>query len=209
MTGPAALDGQPGTAGDPDAVVLVEGLSDRAALTTLAARRGRDLAAERVSVIAMGGATNIGHFLARYGPQGRGVRLAGLCDAGEEHDFRRGLERAGLGTGLDRAGLERLGFFVCTADLEDELIRALGVPAVEQVIESQDELTSLRKFQLQPAQRGRPAPAQLRRFLGTRSGRKIAYGSLLVQALPLDLVPRPLDGVLAATGPGRPAGVSG
>jgi len=198
MTGATAITGRPDPAGDLNAAVLVEGRSDSAALTTLAARRGRDLAAEGVSVVAMGGATNIGHFLAEYGPRGRGLRLAGLCDAGGEPGFRRGLERAGLGSGLDRAGLERLGFFVCTADLEDELIRALGVPGVEQVIESQHELASLRRFQLQPAQRGRPGPAQLRRFLGTRSGRKIAYGSLLVQALPLDRVPRPLDGVLAA-----------
>ncbi len=197
MTGTTVSTSPPGPAGDLAAVVLVEGLSDRAALTTLAARRGRDLAAERVSVVAMGGATNIGHFLAEYGPQGRGVRLAGLCDAGEEPDFRRGLQRAGLGTGLDRAGLERRGFFVCTADLEDELIRALGVTGVEQVIEARDELGSLRKFQLQPAQRGRDPQAQLRRFLGTRSGRKILYGSLLVAALDLDRVPRPLDGVLA------------
>src|ERR1700729_1367180 len=106
MTGTSAAS-LPGPAGDLAAVVLVEGLSDRAALTTLAARRGRDLAAERVSVVAMGGATNIGHFLAESGPAGRGVRLAGLCDAGEEPDFRRRLEQAGLGTGLDRAGLER------------------------------------------------------------------------------------------------------
>lgn len=195
MTGVSAIT-SPAPAGDLDAVVLVEGLSDQAALSTLAERRGRDLAAEKVSVVAMGGATNIGHFLTEYGPQGRNVRLAGLCDAAEERSFRRGLERAGVGSAPDRAGLERLGFFVCTADLEDELIRALGVAGVEQVIESQDELSSLRRFQLQPAQRGRPPQAQLRRFLGTRSGRKIAYGSLLVRALDLDQVPRPLDGVL-------------
>jgi hypothetical protein len=33
--------------------------------------------------------------------------------------------------------------------------------------------------------------------MGTRSGRKIRYGRLLVEALDLDHVPRPLDGVLA------------
>jgi hypothetical protein len=197
MISAAARSGPPGADGDLDAVVLVEGLSDRAALTALAARRGRDLARERVSIVAMGGATNIGHYLDRFGPRGRDVRLAGLCDAGEERDFRHGLERAGLGTGLTRAGLERLGFFVCTADLEDELIRSLGVAAVERVIEAQGELGSFRKFQQQPAQRGRAPEAHLRRFLGTRSGRKIQYASLLVEALDLAQVPRPLDGVLA------------
>src|SRR5207253_2012249 len=38
------------------AVVLVEGRSDEIAIRTLAARRGRDLAAEGVSVLAVGGA---------------------------------------------------------------------------------------------------------------------------------------------------------
>ena len=135
------------------AVVLVEGLSDQAALETLAARRGRDLRAEGVFVVPMGGATNIGHFLGLFGPRGYGVRLAGLCDEGEEHDFRRGLERAQVGSGLDRAGLARLGFFVCVADLEDELIRSLGVRRVEQLIEAQGELGPFLTFTRQPAQR--------------------------------------------------------
>jgi hypothetical protein len=78
---------------------------------------------------------HIGHFLGRFGPRGFGVRLAGLCDEDEERDFRRSLEQAGLGAGLDRAGLARLGFFVCVADLEDELIRSLGVYGVEPLIE--------------------------------------------------------------------------
>ena len=89
------------------AVVLVEGMSDQAALETLAARRGRDLRAEGVFVVPMGGATNIGHFLGLFGPRGFGVRLAGLCDQEEERDFRRGLQRAGLlgpGSGSASAG---------------------------------------------------------------------------------------------------------
>src|SRR5690348_9905875 len=98
------------------AVVLVEGISDRAAVEALAERRGRDLAAEGVSVVPIGGAQAIGRFLVRFGPQGLGLRLAGLCDAGEELEFRRGLERAGLGASLTRARMERLGFYVCEAD---------------------------------------------------------------------------------------------
>jgi OLD-like protein len=157
------------------AAVLVEGASDQAALTTLAVRRGRDLAGEGVVVVPMGGATNIGHFLEVFGPRGFGVRLAGLCDEGEEPAFRRGLERAGLAPGPGRSGLERLGFFVCVTDLEDELIRSLGVAATEQLIGEQGELGSFRTFAKQPAQRARPRDQQLRRFLGTRSGRKIRY----------------------------------
>jgi hypothetical protein len=38
--------------------VLVEGLSDLAAVEALAARRGRDLAAEGVCVVAMGGVSS-------------------------------------------------------------------------------------------------------------------------------------------------------
>src|SRR5580692_10982044 len=101
-------------------VILVEGRSDQAALEALAERRGRPLGPRGVSVVPMGGATNIGHFLDLLGPRGLGVRLAGLCDAAEEGYFRRALERAGLGSGLSRAGLEALGFYVCVADLEDE-----------------------------------------------------------------------------------------
>jgi hypothetical protein len=180
----------------PRAAILVEGMSDQAALEALAGRRGRALDADGVSITAMGGATNIEHFVDRFGPHGLGVRLAGLCDAAEEGHFRRALERAGLGPGLSRAGMEALGFFVCVADLEDELIRALGTDAVERVIEAQGELRSFRVFQRQPAQQGRSPQRQLRRFMGTRSGRKSQYARLLVDALDLARVPRPLDQVL-------------
>ncbi|MGH3097322.1 MAG: TOPRIM nucleotidyl transferase/hydrolase domain-containing protein [Streptosporangiales bacterium] len=183
---------------DARAVVLVEGRSDRAALEALARRTGHDLAAEGVSIVSMGGATNIGHFLDAFGPRGLGLRLAGLCDAAEAPGFCRSLDRAGLGAGLTRGGMQQLGFFVCVSDLEDELIRALGLAAVEHVIEVQGDLGALRTFQNQPAQRAREPVAQLRRFLGTRSGRKIQYARLLAEALDTSRVPAPLEGVLAA-----------
>ena len=175
----------------------MEGASDQAAVIALAARRGRNLAVEGVEVVPIGGAKNIRRFLERYGPQGSDVRLAGLYDAAEERDFKRGLERAGLGSDLTRDDMEALGFYVCDVDLEDELIRALGAAAVEQVVDAQGELGSFRTFQKQPAQHRRSIEAQLRRFMGTRSGRKIRYGTLLVDALDPDGVPRPLDRVLA------------
>jgi hypothetical protein len=186
-------------------VVLVEGASDRAALEVLARRRGRDLEGEGVAIVAMGGATNIGTFLRRFGPGGDNLRLAGLCDIGEEVKFRAALERVGLGSGLDRESMERLGFFVCILDLEDEMIRSLGSGAVVEVIESQRELSSFHRFARQPYQRTRPIEAQLRRFLGTHSGRKILYGGLLAEALDLERVPRPLDALLAfiSRGSGR------
>jgi hypothetical protein len=179
------------------AVVLVEGVSDQLALEALAERRGRNLEAEGVSIVPMGGATNIRKALAVFGPEGFDVRLAGLCDAGEEGDFRRAFELAGLGSNLTRAEMERVGFYVCVADLEDELIRALGAAAVERVLAAQGDLESFRTFQKQPAWRGRALEEQLRRFIGTTSGRKIQSGAMLVGALDLTRVPRPLDGVLA------------
>jgi Overcoming lysogenization defect protein-like, TOPRIM domain len=182
---------------DARTVVLVEGISDQVALEALAGRRGRDLEAEEISIVPMGGATTIGRFLELFGPQGLDVRLAGLCDAAEEGDFRRGLQRAGLGSNLTRMEMESLGFYVCVADLEDELIRSLGAARVEQVVDAQGELGSFRTFQKQPAQQGRTNEAQLRRFMGTRRGRKIQYARLLVNALDLTEVPRPLDRLLA------------
>ena len=76
-------------ADDVRAVVLVEGVSDRAALEALATQRGYDFASEGVGIVAIGGATNLARYLALYGPEGRGLLLAGLCDAGEVRIFRR------------------------------------------------------------------------------------------------------------------------
>jgi hypothetical protein len=176
------------------AVVLVEGVSDKVALETLAARRGRDLAAERVSVVAIGGAHAIGRFLDLYGPLGSNVGLAGFCDVGEEGAFRRALERAGLGVDLDRVAMERLGFFVCDRDLEDELVRSIGVEAVEEIFAAHGMLGSFRTYQKQPAHRGRATEQQLRGFL---TNWKIYLAAPLVEALDLHRVPHPLDGVLA------------
>ena len=177
-----------------NAVILVEGISDQRAVETLAARRGRDLFAEGVSIVPIGGAHAIGAALERFGPAGLDVRLAGLCDAGEERAFARGVERAGLGSDLSRTDLETLGFYVCDTDLEHELVRALGVDAVLRIVDEQGELSSFRTFQKQPAKRELDIEEQLWRFMWNR---KIRYATLLVEALDLDRVPRALDGVLA------------
>lgn len=171
--------------------VLVEGWSDQAALETLARRRGLDLRARAIAVVPIGGITNLGAFIAALGS----LRVAGLCDAAEATYLMRTLRRAGLAQ-ADDDDPETLGFFVCEADLEDELIRALGAAAVEALLASEGELNSFRRFQGQPAQRGRETPAQLRRFMGTRARRKIRYGTLLAEALSLGRVPRPLDRLL-------------
>jgi predicted ATP-dependent endonuclease of OLD family len=179
------------------AVVVVEGVSDQIAIETLARRRGHDLAREGVSIVSMGGAHAIGRFLSELGPRGANIALAGLCDVGEEEDFRRALETAGFGSNLTRADMEEHGFYVCVNDLEDELIRALGEQTVEEILEAEGDIHRFRTLQKQAAWRGRPTDQQLRRFMGSGGSRKIRYARILVEALDLTSVPRPLDGVLA------------
>ena len=164
------------------------------AIEALAERRGVDTDAMGVSLVPIGGAQAIGRYLAVFVPQG--LKLAGLCDAAEESEFARELERAGLGSNLMRENMEQLGFFVCVEDLEDELIRAHGAAAVEHVIEAEGDLGSFRTLQKEPAWTGRPIEEQLRRFMGSGGSRKIRYARLLVDALDLDEIPRPLDQVL-------------
>lgn len=176
------------------AVILVEGVSDQRAIEALARCRGRDLSAEDVAIIPVAGATNLRRFLELLGPNGYGLRLAGLCDEGETSLVRQGLGQAGIGFPRTHAEMERLGFFVCVRDLEDELIRALGAAAVEAIIEENDALRSFRSFQNQPAQRAKPVERQLWRWMGNR---KIRYAPLLVEALDPERVPAPLDKVLS------------
>ena len=159
----------------PSTVVFVEGASDRVALLKLAERRGRDLDAEGVKVVAIGGAHALPRFLASAPP----AKLVGLCDAGEAREFKRSLDHVS----------------VCDPDLEDELIRAVGAGRLQEIIEAQGELHSFRTLQKQPFQRTRTIEQQLRVFLGNR---KIRYAELLVGELDLASVPRPLDEVLEA-----------
>jgi hypothetical protein len=103
-----------------------------------------------------------------------------------------------MGNSSTVGDLENQHFFVCDADLEDELIRALGVARVEEILAEQGDLASFRILQQQPAQQGKSDHARLRRFMGTRGGRKIHYAPLLVAALDLAALPRPLAGLVAA-----------
>lgn len=188
-------DGCPpnGRVSRPRAVALVEGESDRVALLTLATKQGRDLAGEGLEVVAMGGITNLRAHVERYARLGVGI--TGLYDAPEEWQVRRALTRAGVDLG--HADLATLGFHRCEADLEEELVRALGVDAAEQVIEAAGDLRSLRLLAQMPAQQGWTREALVRRFLSSQSGRKVRYARLFVGALDPDRVPGPL---LAVTG---------
>jgi hypothetical protein len=160
------------------AVVLVEGITDRLALEAVATRLGLSL--HGIEIVPIGGAQAVRRAFAEY--EGRPV--AGLCDAGEERWFRRVLGDA---------------TYVCDKDLEDELIRALGVDRVQEVISAQGELDMFRSFQNQVFWRGRPVERQLRRWL-QNGGRYLRYPPLLVEAMERNEVPRPLVDVLAAVG---------
>ena len=174
-------------------VVLVEGTSDRRALEALARRLGRDLRAEGIAVVPMGGFGNLPRLLGEH----RDLPLAGLYDSGEERHFLRALGCE------DRGELERVGFYACTRDLEDELTRAVGPDGMEHVLAEQGELRAFRTYQKQPAHRARPLEEQLHGFMWNR---KQKYAVLLVEALDLERVPRPLERVLAHFGQ---AGVTG
>lgn len=165
----------------PEEVLLVEGASDRAALLTVAGVLGRDLAG--VEIVAMGGITNLRKHLAAVVP---GARLAVLHDARETPYVDRTL------AGHDG----RVARFVCEADLEDELVRALGLPAVLEIVEAAGDLAAWRTLCNQPFHRERDRRAVLRRFFGTTSGRKHKYAALLAAALDPDRVPAPLRGAL-------------
>jgi hypothetical protein len=181
------------------AVVLVEGISDQIALETAAVGRGRDLDAERVVIVPIGGAHAIGRFLTRMAPLGTRVRLAGMCDLREEEIYRRGLDLSHVGSPRTRTDMEHLGFYVCVKDLEEELIRALGTARVEALFDSEGDLRTFRSFQSQPAWRGRQPEAQMWRFLRSSSRRNLRYARLLVEAaVGRDALPRPLDGLLTA-----------
>jgi hypothetical protein len=193
----AAADARAMAAAGLRTAVLVEGVSDQVALETLATLRGRNLDAEGITVLPMNGATNVGKFLDVLGPRGLAIGLAGLCDAGEERFFQRGIERAGLGTHAGREQLEQAGFYVCVDDLEHELIRTLGAAAVERVVEREGDLRSFRTLQKQPVQRSWTVEQQLRRFMGSIGGRKARYARALVEALGDSSAPRPLELLLS------------
>jgi len=144
-----------------------------------------------VSIIPLDGGDTIGTFLRLLGRNGFQVRLLGLCDQDHASAWRARLEEAGYGSVPDQAAMESLGFFTCIQDLEDELIRALGVDSVKAAIDSEGDTQAWRLFCRQPAQRGKAVEVRLRSFLGTRD-RKIRYAPTLVERLDLQRTPRAL-----------------
>lgn len=186
--------------GDERTVVLVEGESDRRALAAAARRLGHDLDAMGAELVVMDGITNLRRHLAELDARPAPPRVLGLYDVGEAATVSRMLAGSGRAQASSLAELEALGFFACSPDLEDELIRAAGTSVIEDVLARRRDLDRFRGFQRQPAQRDRPVAAQLRRFAGTAAGRKTWFAAEVVETMPLDLVPVPLVRVLDAAG---------
>lgn len=182
--------------------VLVEGESDVAALSTLRARDGTSATEETCRIVAMGGATNIRRTLDSVVAQESWPHVLGLCDEREAPYFARAvdLHRDALGI-TGSVTVERLpdvGFQVCRADLEDELMRALGVDGTLAVLDGLGLLEGFWAFTRQLAWQGRPVRDQLRRFGTTTSGRKELLARALAEATSVEHTPPPLAALIAA-----------
>jgi len=181
------------------AVVLVEGESDRLAVEALAERLQFDLIAARATVVPMGGVTNLRHHLAALAASSGATRVLGLFDLGEVAHVRRAVTDGGIAAAADSGlDLASFGFFACDPDLEGELIRAVGSERVEELLAEHGELGRFRTFQQQPAQRAKTTEAQLRRFMGTHSGRKARFAPILVWAIEEPRIPAALSSLLSA-----------
>lgn len=178
----------------PGTIVLVEGESDRLALAAVARRLRVDLDAV-AEVRSLDGITNLRKRLAELRALGAlRPRVLGLYDANELQQVARTLLDEGIHTQLPGTlgGLERVGFFACVRDLEDEVIRAATVDQLESALAASADLNRFRTFQAQPAQRERPLEAQLHRFAGTAGGRKARFAVDIIEQLSLERMPRPL-----------------
>jgi hypothetical protein len=96
------------------------------------------------------------------------------CPRAEE-PLRRGPVAARAGSPRGRTDLEHPGFSVRVNDLEDGLIRAMGMAGVKALFDAQGDLGSFGPVRNQPAWRGREPHAQTWRFLGSGSRRRLRY----------------------------------
>jgi len=138
-----------------------------------------------------------GRFLSTYGAAGANATVAGLCDQGEEPDVRRALERAGLAPRPGGRGWRRWDSSSASATWRTSSSAAWASPAPEATLAAHGKLGAFRTYQKQPAHRARETADQLRGFL---TNWKVELAGQLVEALEPDRVPRPLEGVLRASG---------
>lgn len=195
----------------PATIVLVEGESDRLALAAVARRLGVELEAA-VEVRSLDGITNLRKRLIELRALGPlRPRVLGLYDANELKQVARTLVDEGVPARLPATldGLERVGFFGCVRDLEDEVIRAATVAQLESALAASADLSRFRTFQAQPAQRERPLEAQLHRFAGTAGGRKARFAVDIIERLSIERMPRPLVALIETALAMTSAGVEG
>ena len=126
-----------------------------------------------------------------------------LDDEGEEGVIRGALERAGYGQNLDRSRLEELGFFACIADLEEELIRAVGETILSRLIELEGDAQPWHTFRKQHAWQDRPVDQQIRRFIRSVSERNGRYIRAIVETIDPSRLPRPLRLLKRGSQPSR------
>ena len=176
--------------------LLVEGISDLMALDAVAQRQGRDLVAEGIVVVPVGGAHAFEQYLGRLGNHRVGLRC--LVDEAEEIIVRGAITTIASTGDATGSGRDGIGMYVCVQDLEHELIQAVTPSRVEAILQREGDLGSFRSLQRQPAWRDGDLVAQLRRFLGAGSRRKLRYARLLALALDPEDVPRPLTCALEA-----------
>lgn len=178
----------------PRTVVLFEGRSDSLAFRSLARRRDVDV--DGLDLVDLDGITNLRTRVSSLREAPGAARILGLYDAAEGDYVSRVLVDLGM---LEQgASPESIGFFGCERDLEDEVIAAAGPDLVQETLDARGELGRFRVFQGQPAQRERSIHEQLHRFAGTAAGRKARFSADVVDALPLDRMPRALSSLLDA-----------
>jgi len=186
--------------------VLLEGTSDVAAIRALRSTRGIDPAEDPCVLVDMGGATNIRRHLRAAAETDPRPRVIGLCDEREAPYFVRALTayrsvvpvpaEPAPPAGVSVATMPDVGFQICRRDLEDELMRALGVEGTLAVLADLDLDTTFEAFTRQLAWQGRPVLDQLRRFCGTTSGRKELLAGAMAAALTIEATPPPLAALL-------------
>src|SRR5690606_1571378 len=108
----------------------------------------------------------------------------------------RALREQGLRV-RDAGDLPEHGFFVCRRDLEDELIRALGVEECLRLLDGMGLAHRFRSFSRQRAWSDRSVEDRLHRLAGVASGRKIRLAREMARALPPDRVPPPIAALAA------------
>jgi len=174
-------------------VVIVEGYSDRVALIAFANLLNRDLDAEGIALVSLDGGAAAIHYARLFGPQGLGVPLLGLCDEDKEMLWVTQLQKAGFAV-VDRASLAANGFFVCSKDLEDELIRALAPQGALAVIAAEGETQAFGAFAQQAKYSQLTLSEQLRRFFHKQN---IRWATPLISSLTPATAPQPLRDLLS------------